>query len=313
MTTAVAIALYNGEKYLKRQLDCIRLQTKLPDQVVLCDDGSKDNTVKMVQEYIEEHSLQDCWFLHQNPQNLGYAKNFHHAISLCNAELVFLCDQDDIWELEKIEKMTSIMESRTDISLLACRYGIMDASENVVRSFMEPTGSQTGKIRSVSLKEIARAYRWPGMIMCIRKSFFSAARSKIESSSLPHDLLYAILAANENAFCVYDYIGAYHRRHDSNTAREEHRVSKLLQIDRKLFDLDEAISYWEALLDTRLDLNDDNRKIINTRLSLMKKRKSALTNRSLLGILSLYLGKASSYLRLKSFVCDIYLVLFAKN
>ena len=57
MTTAVAVALYNGARFIEEQLDSIRNQTLCPDKVVLCDDGSKDNTVHIVREYIEKFNV----------------------------------------------------------------------------------------------------------------------------------------------------------------------------------------------------------------------------------------------------------------
>ena len=59
MTVGIALALYNGARFLEAQLDTLRLQTCPPDQVVFCDDGSKDDTVAVVRNYIEKYNLQD--------------------------------------------------------------------------------------------------------------------------------------------------------------------------------------------------------------------------------------------------------------
>jgi len=172
MTTAVAIALYNGEKFLQKQLDSIRLQTRQPNQVVLCDDGSKDGTVQLVADYIEKYGLQESWSLYCNQQNLGYIKNFYKAISLCDTDLVFLCDQDDIWDREKIDKMTAVMQKNNNILLLSGKYGIMDADDREIKSFLEKKSEDDYALQPVTIEDIMRAYRWPGMIMCIRKDFF---------------------------------------------------------------------------------------------------------------------------------------------
>ena len=104
MTTAVAVALYNGARFLETQLDSLRLQSRTPDRVVLCDDGSTDGTADLVESYIAKYDLGETWKLCRNPENLGYIRNFYHAISLCDADLVFLSDQDDVWKLDKIAK-----------------------------------------------------------------------------------------------------------------------------------------------------------------------------------------------------------------
>ena len=125
MTTSIAVALYNGARFLEKQLDSFRNQTQPADKVVFCDDGSKDNTVDMVRNYIEKYHLEDSWFLYENECNLGYAQNFYKAISLCDTDLVFLSDQDDIWKEDKIEKMTTVMEEHPQIDLLSCKYAII--------------------------------------------------------------------------------------------------------------------------------------------------------------------------------------------
>ena len=84
--TAVVIALYNGERFIEKQLDSLRTQTKAPDQVIMCDDGSTDRTIEIVKNYIEQHGLEKTWILSKNEKNLGYIKNFYHAISMSDAD-----------------------------------------------------------------------------------------------------------------------------------------------------------------------------------------------------------------------------------
>ena len=80
---------------------------------------TKDNTVAIVKAYIEEHHLQGKWTLIENEKNLGYANNFHKAMSLAKGEYIFFADQDDIWCLDKIEEMVRVMEENPKIQLSA--------------------------------------------------------------------------------------------------------------------------------------------------------------------------------------------------
>ena len=82
MTVSVAIALYNGSRFIEEQLDSLRTQTVMPNEVIMCDDGSTDNTVEIVKAYIEKYNLQENWKIYINEKNLGYAKNFYHAMNL---------------------------------------------------------------------------------------------------------------------------------------------------------------------------------------------------------------------------------------
>lgn len=97
---SVAIPTYNGEKYLREQLDSLYNQTLVPDEIVVVDDCSKDGTVSILEEYRNRYGLKYVI----NETNLGYNKNFEKAISLCTGDYIALCDQDDIWLPEKIQK-----------------------------------------------------------------------------------------------------------------------------------------------------------------------------------------------------------------
>ena len=99
---SVVIATYNGEKYIVKQLESIRNQTRKPDEVIIVDDRSNDNTFKIVKEYIQQYALRN-WRIYLNDCNLGYKGNFQKGIELATGKYIFLCDQDDEWERNKIE------------------------------------------------------------------------------------------------------------------------------------------------------------------------------------------------------------------
>lgn len=96
---SIAMATYNGEKYLKEQLDSIYAQTYKNIEVIVCDDCSSDKTVEILDEYKEKYGLK----YYINEKNLGFKKNFEKAISLCSGDFIALADQDDIWIESKIE------------------------------------------------------------------------------------------------------------------------------------------------------------------------------------------------------------------
>lgn len=313
MKTAVAIALYNGERFLLKQLDSIRMQTKKPDQVVLCDDGSSDNTVSMVRSYIREHQLQGEWTLVINEKNLGYARNFFQAMSLCDADLVFLADQDDIWKLDKIERLAEIMEERPDISLLSCRFEIMNAEDQIMHGLMARRKEETFAINPVTNKDLLRAFYWLGMLMCVRRTFLQEMLSSAKDLPIAHDRILSHCAADRGQFYEYDYVGAYHRRHDNNTAREEHRIAKLLDLPKKIKEIEITRKLWNDILQAEIPLSETSRQQIRQRLALLEKRDMALRGRSLSGILQLYRKDRGMYLRKVSMLCDIWLVMFGKS
>ena len=103
---SIALATFNGEKYLANLLESFFRQTQPIDEVIICDDGSSDNTIKILNDFKERYPNLNIKIF-QNHSNLGVAKNFSKAIKLCVGDLIFLADQDDVWEANKVQVMVS--------------------------------------------------------------------------------------------------------------------------------------------------------------------------------------------------------------
>lgn len=97
---SIALATYNGSKFLREQLDSILAQSMDHFEVVACDDCSTDETLQILEEYASKDSR---FKVFSNKNNLGFKKNFEHILSLCNGEFIAFCDQDDIWEPNHLE------------------------------------------------------------------------------------------------------------------------------------------------------------------------------------------------------------------
>lgn len=102
LTFSVAMATYNGGRHLRAQLESLQSQTRLPDEVVITDDNSSDDTWSILENFQENSGL--VVRLYRNEKNLGYKDNFMRAASLCNSDLIGFCDQDDVWSPNKIER-----------------------------------------------------------------------------------------------------------------------------------------------------------------------------------------------------------------
>jgi len=103
MKTSVAMCTHNGEKYIKTQLESILTQTIAIDEIVICDDRSNDNTIAIIEQIQLENPNKIS--LYKNHENIGSTKNFEKAISICTGDYIFLSDQDDIWKVNKFEKV----------------------------------------------------------------------------------------------------------------------------------------------------------------------------------------------------------------
>lgn len=116
-TTSVALCTYNGEKYLQEQLDSILSQTIPVDEIVICDDCSTDGTLKILEDY--KILFPHLFRVFSNEKNLGYVNNFEKALLLCNNDVIFLSDQDDIWKINKVEKTLQFLVENPTISVVA--------------------------------------------------------------------------------------------------------------------------------------------------------------------------------------------------
>lgn len=105
---SVAMCTYNGSAFLPEQLASMAAQTRLPDELVVCDDGSVDATPQIVAEFARYAPFPVRWI--RNEVNLGSSKNFEKAIGLCTGDLIALSDQDDIWMPEKLARQAERFE-----------------------------------------------------------------------------------------------------------------------------------------------------------------------------------------------------------
>lgn len=105
---SVALCTYNGERYIRDQLDSILSQTMPVDEIIIRDDCSKDSTCVILEEYASRYPQID---FKRNHTNKGFVKNFENAITNCLGDYIFLSDQDDIWMPDKVEIMVGFLEN----------------------------------------------------------------------------------------------------------------------------------------------------------------------------------------------------------
>ena len=131
---SVALASYNGEKYIQKQLESILKQTVHIDEVIICDDRSTDNTVSICEEFIEKNGLSDNWHIYVNERNLGFCMNFYGAIEKCSGDHIFISDQDDEWLPEKAQIMVETMKAHPEILVLSSRYDVIDENSQIIEA-----------------------------------------------------------------------------------------------------------------------------------------------------------------------------------
>ncbi len=100
---SVAMCTFDGSRYLPAQLQSIAAQERLPDEVVICDDGSSDGSDGIIADFAQKVPFPVR--AERNKHNLGSTKNFELAISLCQGSVIALADQDDIWYRHKLKRI----------------------------------------------------------------------------------------------------------------------------------------------------------------------------------------------------------------
>ena len=145
LRVSVAMATYNGEKYLKEQLDSILENLKSNDEIIISDDGSTDKTLKILEQYEGEDSRIKVY----KNSKLGVKKNFEKAIEHSNGKYIFLADQDDVWTIDKVDKVLKAF-NENDCSLVI--HDAIVVNENLKKindSFFSLRNSRSGILKNI--------------------------------------------------------------------------------------------------------------------------------------------------------------------
>lgn len=173
LSVSVAMCTYNSERFLRPQLQSIAAQTRLPDEVVVCDDGSRDNTLKILRQWDElvPFSVR----IVQNTENLGYTKNFEQAMRLCTGDVVFLSDHDDVWLSGRIARCMEAFETDPELGLVTTNAEIIDADgvsqEMTLREFVDRM--HIHEFWRFFFPPGQRMELWTGCTMAVRRSLLA--------------------------------------------------------------------------------------------------------------------------------------------
>lgn len=204
---SIALATFNGANYIKEQLDSFASQIRIPDELVICDDGSTDDTIDIVLEF--RNSAPFAVRLIQNEQNLGHVQNFSKAISHCIGDIIFLSDQDDKWFPEKIENVVTAMQETPK-----CWVAVHDGE--IADEELTPSGQ-------TKMLQLRRGY---GSADTISTGALSALRRGLLEYALPipagstaHDTwLHQLASQLPGRRIVLEESLQYIRRHNTNTS-----------------------------------------------------------------------------------------------
>jgi glycosyltransferase involved in cell wall biosynthesis len=200
------MATYNGEKYIKEQLESILLQLGIDDEVIISDDMSTDKTIKIIETFNDSRI-----HIYQNSKEKGYTKNFENALEKTTGDIIFLADQDDIWIHNKVKNMKKYL---LEYDFVVSDNIIVDEKLNTIhKSHFQIYKTKQGFIRNLLLP------RYVGACMAFKKEVLQTSLPFPKNAKLSaHDYWICLIA--ELFFQVYklDEPLIKYRRHASNTS-----------------------------------------------------------------------------------------------
>ena len=270
MNISVVMTTYNGARKLLGQLISLRDQTRKADEVLIFDDCSDDQTVEIIQNFIYENHLYE-WTLIQNERNKGKRKNYADALNTARGALLFLCEQDGEWNLDRIEKMAEIMEEREEIMVLASSYNVR--FENKTGQLRHRKPKPYGEERLVQVKPDGKTFEplFPGFTYVLRKEMVPLFR-KVWEPSDAYDRVIWQSALLMNGLYVLNEKNLVQVRYKTVPDAEHADLSRT-----------EVISYRRKLAERmreRLEITE-NAEWLSGYIDTAKQREDALSNRDL--------------------------------
>jgi glycosyltransferase involved in cell wall biosynthesis len=190
MKISVAMCTYNGAAFLPAQLESIIGQSRQPDEIVICDDGSTDQTRTLLENFANESSIPVS--LKLNQQNLGSVKNFEQAINLCTGEAIALSDQDDVWRSDKLKLIEQAFENAPAAGLVFSDAEIVDEKlAPMNRRMWDEVGFDAQKRKLAgsgrALEVLITGWTVTGATMAFRSKFVNLSLPIPEDIAMIHD------------------------------------------------------------------------------------------------------------------------------
>ncbi len=253
---SVAIATYNGEKYIEKQLNSILNQTVSVDEVFICDDRSTDSTVFICERFIAENGLKN-WSVSVNEKNIGFCLNFYGAIEKCSGDIIFLADQDDEWCENKVEVMLGTFKENPQISVLSARYDVIDENSEVIEnSGVTYLGERLdNSIEYLTAESMIGCSYIRGFSIALKKEIKPLIKPIDLKSLMAHDWLIAILGCIKGKTAVLNTRLTHYRYHKDNVSLSAmNKKNRTRKLSKRILGLKESVeghSYISTLTDDK--------------------------------------------------------------
>lgn len=219
---SVVIATYNAsgrnKNYFIQQINSIFNQTILPDEIIFTDDCSKDDTLCLINELIKKNDLPINIKICPHEENQGFVNNFFDGIMNSSGDVIFLCDQDDIWLSNKVEKTIELFNMNNDMIAIHSNLSVIDNNNKLIKKKFISKRVGTKKI---NINQFLKEIHYPGMALAFKSKELKNDIEQIYKSNAKictHDYIICFLAVLQHGFYVSDEIYTLRRLTGYNVA-----------------------------------------------------------------------------------------------
>jgi hypothetical protein len=220
---------YNGAQFLRAQFESIIAQSRRPDEIVVCDDCSTDETRALLKQFAAESPIPVL--LHFNEQNLGSVRNFEQAIRTCTGDVIALSDQDDVWREDKLQLIEQAFHKTQGAGLVFSDAEIVDENlKSLDRRMWDAIGFDAHKRKLVStgkaLEVLITGWTVTGATMAFRSEFVKLALPVPGGIAMIHDGWIALTIAAVAKVVIIEEPLIKYRQHAKQQIGAPTRVQK---------------------------------------------------------------------------------------
>lgn len=280
---SVCIAVYNGARFVEKQLKTVLNQTRRADEVIICDDLSNDGTAQICRRFIIENDLEN-WTVYENEKNLGYCLNFYGAFEKAKGDIIFICDQDDEWYENKIEVMCKVLEQNENIKVLSCRYDIINSESEIIQNKKIPYLGNVfdGSLTEVTINSLIGCSWVRGFSMCFKSELKQYIKPIDVKSLLAHDWFINCIGSLMGSSMILNTKLCAYRYHGGNLSLSDMTRKTFLGSRQKRIDgLKESVEAHMYLSELAENFNLNAKADIIEMISFEKNRLEFLNNKNI--------------------------------
>ena len=283
---SIVLCTYNGDSFLRDQLESIKNQTRQPDELIVCDDCSIDRTLDILFRFQREISYPVR--IYNNEVSLGISKNYEKAISLCNGEIIALCDQDDIWSIDKLKILEEKLEQNKGS-------GYVFSNADLVDQELKPSKTTQWEQLSFNIRRQKKFMNKNQVKVLLKENIVTGAtmafRSQLMDLILPipdiwiHDGWIALLGSGSNSRGVFveDSLIKYRQHYSQAIGSKNRSLLHLIQVTLKTraeaYELDiQKIKMILERLEEKNQLDDETKHLLEMKIAHLNTRSTIHKN-----------------------------------